>query len=70
MAEWEKMCEDMNTAEVNNGRRGLNLQNEDADLLRTFEKRFLIKWSDLSYLHVTWETEADLKFGAKYAKVI
>ena len=67
MAEWEKICGTMNTSEIQNGRRGLNIQNENQDIFRTFERRFLIKWSDLSYLHVSWETEEDLKFGAKYA---
>jgi Chromo (CHRromatin Organisation MOdifier) domain len=54
---WAEICKTMNSAEIDDGSRWVQSPAEDED---TFEERFLVKWNDLSYLHVSWETEADL----------
>ena len=54
---WNHRCETMNTSEVDNGSRlhqvdDLNEVNDD-----TVEERYLVKWSGLSYLHCSWQSE-------------
>lgn len=63
---WAQTCKTMNTAEIDDGSRWVQRPAEDDD---TFEERFLVKWNDLSYLHVSWETEADLIELVEGAKV-
>jgi Chromo (CHRromatin Organisation MOdifier) domain len=63
---WTQICKTMNTAEIDDGSRWVQSPAEDDD---TFEERFLVKWNDLSYLHVSWETEADLLELVEGAKV-
>ena len=66
ISKWQEICRAMNTSEVHYGSRWYqegssppsekNGKGDDA----LFEERFLVKWADLSYLHVSWETEQDL----------
>ena len=56
---WKEICEGMNTVEVTAGSRwdqAITHKNGDDDI----EERFLVKWSGLSFLHVSWETQHDL----------
>lgn len=55
---WARICAKMNTFEIDDGSRWLQDPVNKDDT--TFEERFLVKWSDHSYLHVSWETENDL----------
>ena len=55
---WRKLMEGMNTSEIEHGSRWF--QDGDLDDDSTLEERFLIKWSDLSYLHSSWESREDL----------
>lgn len=68
---WKDICKGMETSEVENGSRWFQSgkgKEEDVDLDKEtkkrlddrFEDRFLVKWSDLSFLHCTWETREDL----------
>jgi len=56
---WKQLCHGINTSEIDYGSRWFqeDPEDDDGDL---FEERFLVKWSDLSYLHCSWETEDDL----------
>jgi len=67
-ATWKKICYKMQTMDVNHG--SMWYQGDDADDLdqNVVEERFLVKWSDHSYLHVSWETQADLCDQVKNAK--
>lgn len=59
-AKWKEICSKIQTSEIDFGSRwfqGEESINRDGD---KFEERFLVKWSDLSYLHCSWETEEDL----------
>ena len=60
--DWKKICDKMNTSEVDFGSRWFQDDGKGMDVLgdNTFEERFLVKWSELSYLHCSWETESDL----------
>ena len=60
--EWKMICDKMNTSEVDFGSRWFQEEQKDKEVLgdSTFEERFLVKWSELSYLHNSWETEVDL----------
>jgi hypothetical protein len=59
---WKELCKSMNTSEIHYGSRWFqnetddNSPNDDG----VMEERFLVKWSDLSFLHVSWETQHDL----------
>lgn len=56
---WNEICGEMNTVEVTVGSRWNQAgksDNGDDDI----EERFLVKWSGLSFLHVSWETQDDL----------
>ncbi|KAJ8603129.1 hypothetical protein CTAYLR_004579 [Chrysophaeum taylorii] len=55
--EWKKVMSKMNTKHVTNGSVWAQ---EDAEKEEE-EERFLIKWKRLSYLHVSWESEVDLR---------
>lgn len=55
--EWKKFCSKINTTEIVSGSRWYQNDVADGD---SKEERFLIKWEDLSYLHCSWETQADL----------
>ena len=55
--DWKAICAKMNTVEVDSGSVWHQKDCEDED---KFEERFLVKWSGLSYLHCSWETERDL----------
>jgi len=68
-AKWREIVAQRNSTEVTNGSRWFqptttttttmtNSPSEQEDL--QVEERFLVKWSDVSYLHVSWETQADL----------
>ena len=54
----------MNTSEVQFGSRwtegGLHHENSIDEESTEMEERYLIKWSDLSFLHCSWETREDL----------
>lgn len=58
---WREICSEINTSEIDSGSRWFqeNLEKEDAGLDK-FEERFLVKWSDLSFLHCSWERKDDL----------
>ena len=61
LKEWKKICEKTNTAEIENGSRWF--QNDKPvpnDEDTRVEERFLIKWTNLSFIHCSWETEHDL----------
>lgn len=60
--DWKIICDKMNTSEVDFGSRWYQESDNDNDHLREndAEERFLVKWAELSYLHCSWETEADL----------
>ena len=58
---WKLIGDKINTSEITNGSRWIQkYTNEHTDAEDTFEERFLVKWSDLSYLHCSWETRRDL----------
>jgi len=65
---WREICNKMNTSEIENGSRWFQ-DDSDSDSDddsgngkpdNTFQERYLVKWSDLSYLHCSWELENDL----------
>lgn len=60
--DWKKICDKMNTSEVDFGSRWYQENDNDNDPLNddAVEERFLVKWAELSYLHCSWETESDL----------
>jgi SNF2 family DNA or RNA helicase len=59
-AKWRDICRDMNTSEINFGSRWYQDEAVSEEDEAVFVERFLVKWSDLSFLHVSWETEHDL----------
>ena len=64
---WKVRCDKINTSEVENGSRWFQ---EDKFLdSKTLEKRYLVKWSELSYLHCSWETQKDLMEQVDNTKV-
>jgi chromodomain-helicase-DNA-binding protein 7 len=56
-AKWAKRCVTMNTDWMNNGSAfdGGDIHSGDSQVTK-----FLIKWKDKSYLHVTWQSENEL----------
>jgi hypothetical protein len=55
---WKEICQNINTSEIDYGSRWFqSSEGKDDDI---YEERFLVKWADLSYLHVSWETQADM----------
>ncbi|KAL3935214.1 MAG: hypothetical protein SGBAC_009225, partial [Bacillariaceae sp.] len=49
-----------NDANANDNDANANDNANDDDELSLHEERFLVKWSGLSYLHCSWETQKDL----------
>jgi len=68
---WREICSCMNTSEIENGSRWFQdwaaTEGTDDDD-NVFEERFLVKWSDLSYLHCSWEGQDDLVAQVDNAK--
>ena len=66
LQKWNDIGARMNTTEVTYGSRWFqssDSEDNDPTLSRdhnAFQERFLVKWSDVSFLHVSWETETDL----------
>ena len=68
---WREVCSRMNTSEIENGSRWFQdwaATEGTADDDNVFEERFLVKWSDLSYLHCSWESQDDLVAQVDNAK--
>jgi Chromo (CHRromatin Organisation MOdifier) domain len=68
---WREICGKMNSSEVTDGSRWFQGNMSAADNSEddeVIEERFLVKWSGLSYLHVTWETQQDLLDQVENAK--
>jgi hypothetical protein len=61
LAKWKEICLAMQTTEIESGSRWFQNDDLPVDADNVFEERFLVKWKDLSYLHVSWETQADLE---------
>ena len=64
---WTKICQKMNTSEIYDGSRWVQDPPDETD--ETYEERYLVKWADMSYLHVSWETEQDLMEFVEGAKI-
>ncbi|GAX26228.1 chromodomain-helicase-DNA-binding protein 7 [Fistulifera solaris] len=63
---WNEICRNINTSEIDYGSRWFqSSEGKDDDI---YEERFLVKWADLSYLHVSWETQADMVDQVEGAK--
>jgi hypothetical protein len=66
LTKWREICQGINTSEIDTGSRWFQSSDENDDKKDdsseddTFEERFLVKWSDLSYLHCSWETRYDI----------
>jgi hypothetical protein len=60
MKRWRELCRGINTSEIDYGSRWFQEKEERDDDDQVYEERFLIKWSDLSYLHASWETQDDM----------
>lgn len=59
-AEWREVCQNMNTKEITKGSLWVQSDEDwESDSPELIEK-FLCQWSNLSYLHCSWETEKDL----------
>jgi len=75
-AKWREIGATMNSSEVTCGsvwtqpeRENNKNPNDDEDGDNVVvEERFLVKWADYSYLHVSWETQADLLDQTSQAK--
>ena len=68
---WREICSRMNTSEIEKGSRWFQdwaATEGTADDDSVFEERFLVKWSDLSYLHCSWESQDDLVAQVDNAK--
>ena len=59
-SKWREICRKINTSEIDDGSRWFQDMSEDLEGDDTFEERFLVKWTDLSYLHCSWENRKDL----------
>mmetsp|Transcript_21523 Transcript_21523/g.44293 ORF Transcript_21523/g.44293 Transcript_21523/m.44293 type:complete len:524 (+) Transcript_21523:349-1920(+) len=58
---WREICGKMNTSEVDNGSRWFQDAGDgNSDDDNVFEERFLVKWTNLSFLHCSWEGQDDL----------
>jgi hypothetical protein len=64
-SKWLEICKNMNTSEIDHGSRWVQSADDNND---EYEERFLVKWADASYLHVSWETEKDLLEQVEGAK--
>jgi Chromo (CHRromatin Organisation MOdifier) domain len=67
LSQWKEVCREMNTSEITVGSRWFQDDDDKDDSQE--ETRFLIKWSDASYCHCSWETENDLVNLIEKAKV-
>lgn len=67
---WREICQGVNTSEIDNGSRWFQSSDKKSDATDddTFEERFLVKWTDLGYLHCSWETQTDLIDQVESAK--
>ena len=67
---WREICASMQTSEVTDGSRWFQPDEEDNNEEKdsVVEERFLVKWNQLSYLHVSWETHGDLMDQVENAK--
>ena len=59
LKEWKEVSSKINTTEITNGSRWIQESDPDENPEK-YEERFLVKWTDLSHLHCSWETEKDL----------
>ena len=68
---WRDICTKINTSEIDNGSRWFQEEAYvvDEGELDKYEERFLVKWADLSFLHCSWEKEADLLDQVDHAKI-
>jgi hypothetical protein len=66
---WLDICNKINTSEIDNGSRWYQEEIVEDVELDKYEERFLVKWADLSFLHCSWEKEADLLDQVDNAKV-
>ena len=67
LQKWKDIGVNMNTTEVTYGSRWFQDSSEKEDESEkkkedpnAFEERFLVKWANLSFVHVSWETQTDL----------
>ncbi len=60
LANWDKRCITMNTSEVSNGSLWLFSNSYAGDRTTIEEERYLVKWKELSFIHLSWETEDNL----------
>lgn len=60
LANWDKRCITMNTSEVSNGSLWLFSNSYAGDRTTIVEERYLVKWKELSFIHLSWETEDNL----------
>lgn len=81
ISKWREICQKMNTSEIHYGSRWFQDEAEAEDDQQdgegtspkkksedVFEERFLVKWTDLSFLHCSWETQDDLVDQVENAK--
>jgi SNF2 family DNA or RNA helicase len=69
-AKWDELCGPINTKYVTNGSAFMqdkHWASNRGDLSR-LQERFLIKWTGISHLHLSWETELDLLQETDLAK--
>lgn len=59
LKEWQEVSRNINTSEITHGSRWIQDPPPSENMDR-YEERFLVKWTDLSHLHCSWETERDL----------
>jgi hypothetical protein len=67
LLEWQEVTLKMNTSAIINGSRWHHDSNDNINESKK-EERFLVKWSDLSHLHCSWERERDLVQACDGAK--
>ena len=58
--EWREVCQDMNTSEITRGSLWLQTEEDWASESPELIEKYLVRWSTMSYLHVSWETASDL----------
>jgi Chromo (CHRromatin Organisation MOdifier) domain len=67
-ARWREICQGIQTSEIDSGSRWNQPPVASDNDHLVYEERFLVKWKDLSYLHCSWETQADLEGQLEAAK--
>ena len=73
---WREICASMQSSEVTDGSRWFQPPDENDRVDeeeqerrdKIIEERFLVKWNQLSYMHVSWETHGDLMDQVENAK--